>query len=89
MKRLIVGSGISAFVFLMIACSGPDAEGACQKMDSLCNQSSSDGGVTVTTTSKCDAKKLEELDNADEVVDCIKGSSTCEAAMACALKGKQ
>jgi hypothetical protein len=89
MKRWIVGLVASAFVLVMMACSGPDAEGACSKFDSLCSQSAGDGGVTITTKTKCDAKALEDLSNADEVVDCIKGASDCSAAIACAAKGKK
>ncbi|MBX3217410.1 MAG: hypothetical protein KF850_35595 [Labilithrix sp.] len=89
MKRFVIGLGAPTFVFLVMACSSPDTEGACKKMDSLCSGSSSSSGGTVTVTTKCDPAKLDEASNADEVVDCINGASDCAAAMACSATAKK
>lgn len=93
-KNLAVISVLSALA-LMVACSESN-EDTCKKFDELCQagtpstSSDPDAGTTTTVTvSKCDPGGFDQMDNADEVKDCINDAKDCNAATACALKAKK
>ncbi len=83
-QRLFVTLPLASLIALVVACSGPDTEGACKKFSSLCSKSTGSSSVVVA----CDAKQLDDISNASEVVDCINGASACDGAMACLAKAK-
>ena len=75
-------------VLAVVACSS-DSKDSCSKLESLCSSTTTtDGGGTASISVKCDADKLDDLSNADEVNDCIKGASTCAVATGCLLKAR-
>lgn len=85
MKKAFVVLGSSMFVFLVMACGGLSNEEACKKVESLCSGggSSSDAGVTITTTLRCQPDGFDKMSNDSDVKECIEKASDCQAALTC------
>ncbi len=89
LRLLLLGSLVLAGLAILPACSNDDGEEACKRVSSLCSGStSSDGGVSTTTTVQCDGKKLNDADNVDDVKSCVDGAKDCNAALGCLLQAK-
>lgn len=89
MKSLVTTLLCFAPILALACSSAPSAQESCDRVKSLCNQSSSSDAGSVSISVTCNADALDKLSNADEVKNCIKDASDCNAATACMLKAKQ
>ena len=92
MKNLVLALAAAGLVVLLVpaaGCSDKSAEETCDRFKSLCNTTApTDGGPSITVTATCDADKLDDISNADEVKDCVADAKDCNSATACMLKAK-